>query len=136
MADYSIWTKVVTHPLGLGGFVMFLVFVILSKVVKKGRNQTITLRVFLSLAVVSLVGGLMIAWEQVKIPTGSTQSPGKHVGSVVITNNSGVVQTENISTNVNVKTEQSKDTHVGNVEIKSNTGDVHTGKIETNVTNK
>jgi hypothetical protein len=59
------WTKVVTEPLGLTGFALFLVFGLLSKL--KGKDERRWLPVLAgALAFVALLGGLGIAFFQVE----------------------------------------------------------------------
>lgn len=55
------WTKVVTEPLGLAGFALFLVFGLLSRL--KGKDERRWLPLFSGvLAFVALLGGLGIAF--------------------------------------------------------------------------
>jgi hypothetical protein len=56
------WIKVVTHPLGLGGFALFLLFTILSKQKKKNTGMRWALY---AAALAALVGGIAIAYHQV-----------------------------------------------------------------------
>lgn len=135
MADINKWIEVVNTPLGYSAFALFLIFSVLSKVVKREKHQTVTLVVFLSLAVVSLVGGIILAREQYKSPIKPMPLVDSHAGSVEITGNSGVVEAEIISTDVSIKNDQRTDSHAGSVGIKNNKGDVHVGEIKTKVDN-
>jgi hypothetical protein len=57
------WTKVLTHPLGLTGYVLFLLFGFLSRVKRKGERRWI-LPITLAAAGVALLGGIGLAyWE-------------------------------------------------------------------------
>lgn len=73
------WTKVVTHPLGLAGFALFLVFVCLARIRRADeRRWLFSAAVVLSL--IALVGGLGLAYFEVKTPTSrvipqTTQAP-------------------------------------------------------------
>ena len=64
MIDVSEWTKVVTNPLGLVGFVLFLVFGYLAKVKRSDERRWIA-PVAMLLALVALIGGLSIAYIRV-----------------------------------------------------------------------
>jgi hypothetical protein len=55
------WTSVVTHPLGLVGFALFLVFSVLSW--KRRRTPDWVMACFILLAAVVLVGGLTLAYR-------------------------------------------------------------------------
>jgi hypothetical protein len=74
------WAKAVVHPLGLAGFALFLLFLLLSKT-RKPDDQRLLSRVFLIAALASLVGGLGLSYLQVgrapAAPT-PTQVSGPH----------------------------------------------------------
>jgi hypothetical protein len=63
-SDMEAWIKVVTHPLGLAGFALFLVFVVLGKTRSNDQKRWLGLA-FLGLAAVVLVGGLVLAYFQI-----------------------------------------------------------------------
>jgi hypothetical protein len=62
------WTQVITHPLGLAGFALFLVFGYLAKVKRNDERRWIS-RAAVAAAVVGLAGGLIIAYAQILKPT-------------------------------------------------------------------
>jgi hypothetical protein len=71
----SEWVKVVTNPLGLAGFALFLVFAFLAKV--KGKNSPRwPALVAVTMAVVALVGGLALAYRQGSSPSPAQTQPG------------------------------------------------------------
>jgi len=59
------WTKVVTHPLGLAGFALFLVFSLVARVKRRDERRWI-FPVSLVMAVLALGGGLSLAYRQSK----------------------------------------------------------------------
>jgi hypothetical protein len=87
------WTKVVTEPLGLTGFALFLVFGLLSRL--KGKDERRWLPLFAGvLAIVALLGGLGIAFIQVERNSAlSAPTTNPHPASAI--------QTGNISTTGN-----------------------------------
>jgi hypothetical protein len=58
------WTKVVTDPLGLVGFALFLVFAYLARVKKSKQHRWIVPSAMI-MASVALVGGLTLAYYRV-----------------------------------------------------------------------
>src|SRR5271166_1026245 len=75
------WTKVVTEPLGLAGFALFLVFGYLAKVRRNDERRWLS-PAAVALALLALVGGLLIAYKQLPQPspqpaTTQTQPPAK-----------------------------------------------------------
>jgi len=62
------WTKVVTNPLGLAGFVLFLVFGYLAKAKRNDERRWLSPAAIV-LAFVALLGGLFIAYKQVPRPS-------------------------------------------------------------------
>lgn len=57
------WTKVITHPLGLAGFALFILFLSLTK--KTVYRQPRWLKViFATMAFIALIGGLYLAYER------------------------------------------------------------------------
>lgn len=61
------WTKVVTHPLGLAGFVLFLVFGYLARSTRRNEHRWVAPVAF-TLAAAALIGGLFLAYVQVPKP--------------------------------------------------------------------
>ena len=57
------WFDVITHPLGLAGFALFLVFFILSKKATTQERRWL-IPVFTGLAFIALIGGLALSWSQ------------------------------------------------------------------------
>jgi hypothetical protein len=66
----SEWIKVVTHPLGLSGFALFLVFVYLGRAHRSERRWLSP--VAFVIAAIALVGGLVLAHVQVAKPAASS----------------------------------------------------------------
>ena len=62
----SDWTKVVTNPLGLAGFALFLVFAYLRVRGPKERRWLAPIAAFLAIA--ALTGGLVLAYLQLPKP--------------------------------------------------------------------
>jgi len=63
----SEWTKVVTHPLGLAGFVLFLVFGYLANAKRQDEHRWLSPVAF-AIAAVALIGGLVLAYVEVSKP--------------------------------------------------------------------
>jgi hypothetical protein len=61
------WTKVITNPLGLAGFALFLVFGFLGKVKRKDERKWFSPVAF-GIAALALIGGLVIAYAQAPRP--------------------------------------------------------------------
>jgi|ERR1017187_81681 hypothetical protein len=61
------WTKVVTDPLGLTGFALFLVFGYLAKVKRNDERRWLSPVAF-AIATVALIGGLVVAYVKVPKP--------------------------------------------------------------------
>lgn len=61
----SEWIKVVTNPLGLCGFALFLVFGALARA-RRLRERRWVAPAAVSLAALALMGGLALAWAQVR----------------------------------------------------------------------
>lgn len=66
------WIKVVTDPMGLAGFALFLVFTVLSK---KGKKPAWLAAGAFAMACVALVGGLTLAYYRVRANPSSTTAP-------------------------------------------------------------
>lgn len=61
------WTKVVTNPLGLAGFALFLVFSVLARVKRQDERRWLS-PLAMTAAFVALLGGLAIAYVHVPMP--------------------------------------------------------------------
>jgi hypothetical protein len=61
------WTKVVTNPLGLAGFALFLVFGILAKVKRNDERRWLS-PAAVGIAAIALIGGLLLAYAQTPRP--------------------------------------------------------------------
>jgi hypothetical protein len=109
------WTKVVTNPLGLAGFVLFLVFGYLSKIKRSNERRWISF-VALLLAIAALIGGLAIAYVQV--PKASQPSPQISQPLVPAVKQSSTGQgspnVQSVQGNVTITVDQSK----GKVDVK------------------
>lgn len=80
MAD---WTKVVTDPLGLGGFALFLFFAYIGHRRKSGQQDSWTGLASYSLAVIALLGGLILAYQKEKRkPDGAGNVQNMKIGNV------------------------------------------------------
>ncbi len=55
------WTKVVTEPLGLAGFALFLVFGVLARIKRDDERRWLG-PLAMAMAVVALTGGLALAY--------------------------------------------------------------------------
>lgn len=64
----SEWAKVVTQPLGLAGFALFLVFGYLARATKNDARRWLS-PAAVGLALIALAGGLLIAYKQIPEPT-------------------------------------------------------------------
>lgn len=71
------WSKVVTEPLGLGGFALFLVFGALSRIKRDSERRWIA-PVALGMAVIALAGGLMLAYVKAAQPAVTLKAPAPH----------------------------------------------------------
>jgi hypothetical protein len=61
------WAKVVTQPLGLAGFGLFLIFRYLARVTRRNERRWLS-PVAVGLATVALIGGFALAYEQTHKP--------------------------------------------------------------------
>ncbi len=68
----SAWTDVVTHPLGLVGFSLFLLFTLLAR---RRRDSQWVMAVFLVLATVTLFAGLGFAYMKQQSPEAPSKPP-------------------------------------------------------------
>ena len=73
------WIKVVTHPLGLAGFALFLVFSFLGKS-RQGKKPTWLAPSAFAMAFITLVGGIALAYLQSSRPAGT--SGGQQIGTI------------------------------------------------------
>jgi hypothetical protein len=81
----SDWTKVVTQPLGLAGFALFLVFGYLARVKRHDERRWLS-PVAVAVAALALAGGLILAYVQVPRPaapvTPITKAPSQQTNQV------------------------------------------------------
>ena len=63
----SKWAEVVVHPLGLAGFALFLVFMLLAGTMRRSERRWVV-PVAVAMAVIGLVGGLGLAYWQGREP--------------------------------------------------------------------
>lgn len=68
------WAKVVSHPLGLAGFALFLVFLIVGMATGSKERRVLT-GIFLVAAFLCLGGGLVFYYIQSGPPAGSPRVP-------------------------------------------------------------
>jgi hypothetical protein len=115
------WTKVVTEPLGLAGFALFLVFGYLAKLKKNDERRWLS-PVALAIAAVALIGGLALAYVQTPKPSPTSTQTSKPAAPVQQQTNQQVQQTSTGEGSPNVQGVQ------GNVTI---TVDQSTGKTKT-----
>ena len=71
--DLNKWIEAVRHPLGLGGFALFLFFFILPKI-KKGNAPSWYPLAAYSLAIIALIGGMALSWQS-QISQATINSP-------------------------------------------------------------
>ena len=94
MDNIDAWTQVITNPLGLAGFALFLVFGLLAKFGLKNKPGWI-IAVALVMALIALVGGLSLAWKQhtaVDINTESTSRQTPHSNQITHGDKSPAIQ--------------------------------------------
>ncbi len=82
------WTKVVTEPLGLAGFALFLIFGVLSRLKAKQERRWLA-PVASAMAVLALGGGLVLAYFK----TAATAQPPRKTSPAAVQTNSNVQQT-------------------------------------------
>jgi hypothetical protein len=83
------WTKVVTEPLGLAGFALFLVFGVLARVKKQDERRWLG-PLASGMAVLALLGGLMLAYVK------ASQSPSPNVTTAPVAKVPAPVQTNQV----------------------------------------
>jgi len=112
----SGWTRVVTNPLGLVGFALFLVFGYLAKVRRNDERRWLS-PAAVALAVLALVGGLLIAYKQLPQPspqpaqTTQPQLPAKQQTNSDVQQTStgeGSPNVQSVQGDVNITVDQSK----------------------------
>lgn len=86
------WAKVVTNPLGLAGFALFLIFGYLAKARKSDERRWLT-PVAVFMAIGALVAGLALAYLQVPKPVAPSTQAGKPPAPTQQQTNSNVQQT-------------------------------------------
>jgi len=86
------WTKVVTNPLGLAGFALFLIFGYLAKARKSAERRWLT-PVAVFMAIGALVAGLALAYIQVARPVAPSTQAEKPLAAAQQQTNSNVQQT-------------------------------------------
>jgi hypothetical protein len=62
----SEWVKVVTSPFGLAGFALFLIFSYATREARRKSPKEWISRTFMSVAIVTLLGGLSIGYINVR----------------------------------------------------------------------
>ena len=92
------WVTVVTNPLGLAGFALFLVFSTLGRLTKRKRFLWASPAAFV-LALIALVGGLYLSYRRISSSSSSVTPPN--------TQQIGTIQQQN---------QGSKDVNVGGVQ--------------------
>lgn len=70
----SEWTKVVTDPLGLAGFALFLVFGLVAKTRKSSERRWLT-PVAVCLAIAALLGGLTLSYIKSSATSATAAKP-------------------------------------------------------------
>jgi hypothetical protein len=122
MAD---WTKVVTQPLGLTGFALFLVFGYLARAKSSDERRWLS-PVAVAVAVVALGGGLVLAYLQmpkpappaaqtVAAPAQSVAAPAKQQTNQVVqqsTTGAGSPAVQGVQGDVTITVDQSGATKV------------------------
>jgi hypothetical protein len=106
----SEWVEVVTQPLGLVGFGLFLVFGYLGKVKRQDERRGLS-RIAFTLAALALIGGLGIAYVQIPRPKrpNDTEQP-KPPHKVKVQQNStgpGSPNVQGVSGDVTITVDQS-----------------------------
>lgn len=105
MANPAIeWTKVLIHPLGLAGYVLFLLFGLLARAKRKDERRWI-LPAALVAAVIALLGGLGLALRDVdhKVQETAISEPQHKPSPVATQQNDHAAQTSSGSGSPNVQ---------------------------------
>jgi cytoskeletal protein RodZ len=96
---FAEWMKVIIHPLGLAGFALFVVFLLLTKR-NSSRQPGWSKVLFIVMAFVTLVGALFLAHEQIPrqtpVPSESTTEKRSSVGEKT-QSDASAVKTEQIT---------------------------------------
>lgn len=90
MLDQAAWVDVVTQPMGIAAFALFLVFLVLSRS-SKSEERSWLMPTFISLAVISLLGGLALSFikvHQEPVPNGN-QSNGNNPTIIIHADTNG-----------------------------------------------
>jgi hypothetical protein len=109
----SEWTKVVSNPLGLAGFALFLVFAYLAKVKRADERRWLSPAAVLA-AVAALLGGLLIAYAQIPKTAPPAQTNGASPSSQTpgrveqISTGEGSPNIQGVQGNVTLTIDQSK----------------------------
>ena len=98
------WTKVLTHPLGLAGFALYLVFRILAYTKRRDERRWLA-RSFAAAAVLTLIAGLGLAYLQVPRAPSSSQQQTNQVQQS--TSGPGSPAVQSVQGNVTVNVDQS-----------------------------
>ena len=114
MEDVSSWVNVVTDPLGLAGFALFLVFGALAKI-GRSRNKAWLFVAAISLAAIALIGGMILSWQKSEVnqqpastvPTTTTQPPGE-ASQITYEKQSPAVQNVQGGVTINIGTQDNK----------------------------
>jgi hypothetical protein len=108
------WTKVVTEPLGLAGFALFLVFGVLSRLKAKDERRWLG-PLASAMAVVALAGGLVLAYLKagtIPQPASKTQPAQAQTNTVQqTTTGKGSPIVQGVQGDVTVSVDQSEGTH-------------------------
>jgi hypothetical protein len=68
------WTKILTHPLGLVGFVLFLVFGLIAKIKSRDEKRWL-FGALLGMSGVALLGGLCLAYVELNHQAATAAQP-------------------------------------------------------------
>jgi hypothetical protein len=110
----SDWIKIITNPLGLAGFALFLVFGFVAKIKSRDERRWMS-PVACGIAVLALVGGLIIAFTEAPRPQ---SAPSRSTAPVTfncdeVTQQSSGAGSPNVNCangNVNITVDQSNGT--------------------------
>lgn len=99
MLNIDSWSKVVTSPLGLSAFVLYIVYLALCKAIKKGIGKQ---DVFIGLFALVVVWCLLLIWRQtnpvsnVQFPQSQEKVDIKGDNNITLVNKNGNVKMGNI----------------------------------------